>query len=129
MGKFVPLPNYPTPAWGATKVTSGDFFGSNNYQQGGEVQIPQTYGFGGIESIKFAGTAYSVSNNYFARAVYPANSFSANEGLAPSFGQNASSANNTNAPVIKWFIASNNVEVANNTNLAAEVVRADFFGV
>lgn len=129
MGKFIKLPNYPTAAWGATQVNRGDFFGSNNYQQGGEVQVPGTYGFQGIEAIQFDGTAYSVSNNYFARVSYPANSFNSAEQLAPAFGQTASAANNTNAPVIKWFIASNNAEVANNTNLAAEVVRATFWGV
>ena len=82
MGKFVPCGGYPTAAWGQAKVTRGDFFGSNNYQQGGEVQVPGTYGFpGGIEAIDTEGTQYAVSNNYFARVAYPANSFNNAEQL------------------------------------------------
>ncbi len=127
MGKFVSLGNYPTSAWGATKVAKGDFFGSNNYQQGGEVLVPGSFGLQSIESVEFSG-AFAPSNNYFARVAYPANSFNAAEQIAPTFSQTPSGANNTNAPVVKWFIASNNAEVANNTNLAAELVRTTVFG-
>ena len=129
MGKTVNLPGYSTAAWGQTKVWRGDFFGSSNYQQGGEVQTPQPYGFAGLEAINFDGTAFAASNNYFARVAYPANSFNNTEFQATTFGQSASSANNTNAPVIKWFIASNSAEVANNTNLSAEVVRITAYGI
>lgn len=129
MGQVIPLQNYPTAAWGATRVSRGDFFGSNSYQQGGEVQTPIPFGFaGGIEEMGFSGGGYSASGTYFARVAYPANSFSASELKATSWGQNASSANNTNAPVVKWFYAANSVEVANNTNLAAEVVRYTSYG-
>lgn len=127
MGKFTSLPNYPTRAWGSTKVAAGDFFGSNNYQQGGEVQVPATFGFTGIESLHLE-SAFAYSQNYFARVYFPATG-NKNENVAPSYGQNASTANNTNAPLIQWFIAANNAQVANNTDLSAEVVRLRAFGV
>lgn len=129
MGKFISLPNYPTSAWGATRVAKGDWFGSNNYQQPGETLVPQTFGFTGLESAGFSGGGFSNSNNYYARVTYPANTSSNTEAQAPTFGQTPSAANNTNAPVVTIYIASNNAQVANNTNLSAECFKLEAFGV
>src|SRR6185437_16657406 len=121
---YIPLPGYPTAAWGQTRVWKGDHIGPALYVAGGEYPTPAAFGFpGGIESVggEFSGNAYS--GNYYVRAVAPANSFSASEQRAPAFGATASNANNTNAIALKWFYTANNVEVAANTNLAAEGVR------
>lgn len=128
MGKTIALPGYSTASGaGAGKIWRGDFFGSNNYQQPGETLVPGTFGFGAIESVRFDG--YSASNNYFARVQWPANSFSANEQAAPVFAQGPSSANNANAPQVRIFIAGNNAQAANATDLSAEVFRMTVEGV
>lgn len=129
MGKFISLPGYPTASWGATKVARGDFFGTNNYQAGGELIVPGTFGLGAFETAGASFSGYSYSNNYFARVVAPNNLSANGEQLAPVYTANASNGNNTNQLVVKWFIASNNAEVANNTNLSAEGVRFTAEGV
>lgn len=129
MGKFIKMPNYPTAAWGATRVSKGDWFGNSNYQQPGDALVPATFGFGAIETAGFSGGGYSNTGNYYARVTYPANTSASTEQFAPVFGQNASTANNTNAPVVTVYIASNNAQVANNTNLAAECFKIEAYGV
>jgi hypothetical protein len=131
MGLFKPLPSYPTSAWGATKVNRGDFFGSSNYQQGGEVISPQAFGFTGVErfTVELSSNnnndrSYSYTGNYFGVTQYPANLSTANEQYAPVYAGTASN----NQIVVRWFYAANSVEVANNTNLAAEALPVTVFG-
>lgn len=131
MGLFKAMPNYPTPAWGATKVTRGDFFGTSNYQAGGEVLSPGAFGFGGLERFEPAPNAgnninqfFAYSQNYYAVVQYPANSSSSTEQFAPTYAGRASN----NQIIVRWF-AANNAEVANNTNLAAEAVPVTVFGI
>ncbi len=122
IGKFIPKQGYPTSAWGQTRVTCGDLFGTSNYQAGGDAFVPTPFFPGGsIEKIEMSAGGYSTSNNYFGRVSYPANSFSTTEPYSPNFGQTGSTANSTNAPIFKVYIAGNSAEVANNTNLAAEI--------
>lgn len=126
----IPLPGYPTAAWGQTRVWHGDHTGPALYVTGGEFVTPASFGFpGGLESVgsQFSGNSYS--GTYYTRMIPPANSFSASELRAPAFGANASTANNTNQIAIKWFYSANNNEVAANTNLAAEGIRIIAYGV
>jgi len=123
MGKFVPLPGYPVPV--SNKIENrGDFFGTSNYQAGGELIVPATYGMTAIESVQF--TNFAFSGNYYAQVIYP-NNPNSTELQATAF-QSASNNNNLNVQV-KWLIAANNAQVANNTNLAAEGIRVHIVGV
>ncbi len=126
----IPLPGYPTAAWGSTRVWHGDHYGPAAYATGGEFIPPAALGFpGGIESMSGQFSGNSFSGNYYVRMVPPANSFSSTEQRAPAFGANASTANNTNQIAVQWFYQANNNQVNANTNLAGEGVRILAFGV
>lgn len=102
----IPYDGYPQPA-GAKRECSGDFFGTANYQAGGYNVNCQPFGFTRFEHLTL-GT--SQSNNYQARAHFPANT---------SVGGEARATGNNNFVVCIY--AANGTEVANNSNLAAEV--------
>lgn len=125
MANNIPVPGYPTAAWGQTKVSKVDHWGQANYSTGGEIISPAVFGMGGLESIGAEFGAYATSQNYFVRAVPPANSQSTAENQAPTWNGN----NNTSQIALKWFVAANSNEVAANTNLSGEVVRIVAFGV
>ena len=131
-GAWIPLPGYPTAAWGQTKVWRGDHVGPANYATGGEIPVPGAFGFpGGIEEIGAGFGGYSYSNNYYVKMFPPVaagNTFNVNESFAPVWPANASNANNTNQIQIVWYYAANNVQVAANTTLAAEGVRITAYG-
>lgn len=126
---WIPLPNYPTSAWGSTKVWKGDHTGPAAYATGGEIVVPGAFGFQGLEEVGAAFSGNSYSTTYYVRMVPPANSFSAAEQQAPSWGANASNANNTNQIQLLWYYQANNAQVAANTNLTAEGVRITVYGV
>lgn len=124
----IPAPGYPT-AWGGTKVNLVDHVGTSNYQAGGETIIPSWFGFPSyVEQVEAMTGGLSYSGNYYVKVQAPANSFSASEQAAATWGANASNANNTNSLQLLWFIASNNAQVANNANLAGEAVRLRAYG-
>ena len=108
------LPGYPRPLGESPAIQwKGDYFGNSNYQQGGDKAFASDYGYSGIEEFAPQFGGYSQTGNYFMRALMPANASNVNETLAPCF----------NNCTVKWYYAANSVEVANNTNLAAEVCR------
>lgn len=114
-GNAIPCPGYS--AAGASRIEwYGDLFGNANYQQHGYNISAQTYGMQGIEY--FESTGYSNSGNYF---------------ISPIWGNNASSAemqaNTPSTLQIRAYYQANSVEVANNTNLAAECFRVYVRGV
>jgi len=123
MGKYVPLDGYPQPF--SSKIENrGDFFGSNNYQTGGEQIVPQTFGLSAFESVSFAPLAYS--QNYYAKVIYPTNPVNT-ELRASAFQSNGANANGQ--VLVQWFVAANNAQVAANTNLAAEGIRMSIVGI
>ena len=94
-----------------------------------EKKLAAAFGFpGGIEDIQVNLGGFSASNNYYVKCFPPANSQTAGENVAPNWGQNASSANNTNMPQLLWYYANNNNQVAANANLSAEGVRITAWG-
>ncbi len=108
----VPYDGYPASGASATRPEwAGDHFGpgvlQGNYQQGGYNLNASALGMSRIEIAAFA--PRSQSGNYYALPFYPAGS-NINElrAIPPSY------------VTVKWFIASNGVEVANNTNLSTE---------
>lgn len=128
-GAWIPLPGYPT-AVGNKLLWRGDHPGPAAYATGGEIPVPNAFGFQGIEDLGFGFGGYSYSNNYYVKAWPPTgNVANVNEQFAPTFTQTASNANNTNMPQLAWYYAANNNQVAANTNLAAELVRITAWGV
>lgn len=112
----IPYDGYPAGGARAVKLEwAGDHFGSNNYQAGGYNLNATDLGMSRIEVAGFS--AIAQSNNYYARAQYPAISGAA-EQRAPTF------------PYVKvvWF-AANGTEVANNSNLSAEVAQLSAVGI
>jgi hypothetical protein len=124
----IPLPGYPT-AYANKIYWRGDHVGQANYSTGGEFIPPLSFGMQGVEDIGSSFGGFSYSNNYYVKAWLPANSFSANEQFASSFGPNASNANVNNYPALIWYYANNNNQVAANANLSAEGVRLTVIGV
>ena len=113
----IACPGYMAPGALASRLEwTGDIFGNANYQIGGYNVSAQTYGMGGIEF--WEATGPSNSGNYL---------------IFPIFGSNASATENfANTPktlLVKCYYQANSVEVANNTNLAAEVWRVYVQGV
>ena len=104
----VPYDGYPQAA-GAKLESSGDFFGTANYQAGGYNITPGPFGFTRFEHITFS---QSQSNNYYARARFPANS-SVNTELRSTGAATAT---------VLWY-AANGTEAANNANLATEALQ------
>lgn len=121
----IPVPGYPTRAWGSTRVSKVDHFGPVLYPTGGEVMYPASFGMGGLENVAVDFGGFATSQNYFARAVAPSNSQTATENQAPTWNGN----NATSQITLQWFYAANSNAVAANTNLAAEVLRLTVFGV
>ena len=127
-GAWIPCPGAPTDI-GNRKFWRGDHVGPALYATGGEIPVPSAFGFPGyIEEIGAAFGGASYSTTYYVKMVPPANSFNASEQSAPTWGANASNANNTNQIQVQWFYTANNVQVAANTNLAAEGVRITAWG-
>jgi hypothetical protein len=112
----IPLPGYMSPGYPGRLVWFGDVFGNNNYQVGGYNLTAVSYGMSGFEW--WEATGPSNTGNYF---------------LYPIWGNNASSSEQQAAApktlLVKAFYAANGVEVANNTNLAAEMWRVNVVGV
>jgi hypothetical protein len=96
----------------------GDYFGNNNYQQGGDKTYASDWGLSGIEHFGVQ-SGRSASGTYSVVVYPPANSSNANESVASTY----------NNVTLKWLYAANGVEVANNTNLSAESLRVFVIGV
>lgn len=118
----IPCDQYPGPTWPVKEQWVGDHFGpgasanTGNYATGGYNLSSSALGFpGGFEWVQMS---YAQSGNYFARALYPANSGNT-ESRAVTFA-------NVN---IQWFYANNSAQVANNTDLSAECVRLLAIGI
>lgn len=112
----IPYAGYPAP--GALDIKNhwaGDHFGPANYQAGGYNLNAAALTFGRLEWAQFSHLAQS--GNYYARPFFPAISGNAELG-APGFSY----------ITVKWY-AANNSEVANNTNLSAEVAQLFAFGM
>lgn len=122
---WISAPGYPT-AIGNKLKWFGDHVGPSNYQQPGETVVPNAFGFPGfVEDVGGSFGGYSQSNNYFVRGVWPANATSnVNEQFAPTYFQNTAN----NSLSLQWFYAANSVQVSNNTNLAAEIVKVTAWG-
>jgi len=99
---------------------AGDLFGNNAYVGGanntGDLYNASQFGMSGIEFVNVNDRTYSTT--YVPAAIFPANSANSNEAVGP-------------CPAnfyMRWFSA-NGTEVANNTNLAAEIIRVQIYGV
>ena len=118
MAQSIPYAGYPASGARAVKIEwSGDHVGANNYQAGGYNLTAISLGMSRIETASFS--SRSNSSNYFALAFYSANSSANNE----------TSAVPQNSVTVKWYTAANSVEVANNTNLSAEIVKLTAVGI
>lgn len=109
---------YPGPGALAVKIPwIGDHFGPQNYQAGGYNLTSFALGLpGGLEWVNF--TAGSNSGNYLISGVYPGGA-----------GQNEFRGVTYPYITMQWFYAANGSEVANNTNLSAEVIRLFALGI
>jgi hypothetical protein len=94
----------------------GDIFGNNNYQNTGDLYTASQFGMSGMTVFDPQGR--TSSGNYELAFIFPANSSNSNESYAPA------PANGN----LHWYSA-NGTEVANNTNLAAEVIRVQIWGL
>ena len=94
----------------------GDIFGNNNYQTTGDLYTASQFGMAGISFV--SPNDRSLSGTYVPAAIFPANSSNSAEANAPAPA-------NFN---LHWY-AANGTEVANNSNLGAEVVRVQIWGV
>ena len=113
----IPFDGFPAPAAAAIKIDwRGDHFGPANYQIGGYNLNASSLGMSRVEIVGVS--ARSQTGNYFALAFYPANS-----------GNNETQAIPPTYVTLKWYTAANSVEVANNTNLNAEVVQLSAIGL
>jgi hypothetical protein len=120
----IPYDPYPGPGVVAVKLEwAGDHFGPGtagntgaNYNQNGYTLTAASLGMSGFERVDLG---YSISQNYFARAYYPANSSNASETRA------STAANVT----VTWYYAANSVQVANNTDLSGECVKMYALGI
>ncbi len=118
----IPCDQYPGSTLPAKIQWVGDHFGpgananTGNYTTGGYNLNSSAIGFTGIEFVQTG--SYSESANYFARIFYP-NVSGNTETRAATFA----SVN------VKWYYAANSNEVANNTDLSAEVVRVFANGI
>lgn len=110
----VPYDGYPQPV-GAKRECLGDLFGTANYQAGGYNINCTAFGFTRFEHLVL-GT--SQSNNYQARAHFPANTSTANENRAVG---------NNNFVICVY--AANGTEAANNANLSAEIFQFSARGI
>jgi len=115
----IPLPGYMTTDPPTRGYWKGDFFGNNNYQQGGDTHHASDYGMGGIETFGISASGLSSSGNYSGKVFPPANASNNSEVQASAWA----------TVTVKWFYTANNNEVANNTNLNAESLRLDIVGV
>lgn len=118
MSKTGPIPydGYPAPGARAVKLEwAGDFIGSNNYQQGGYNLNASALGMSRIETAGFS--PLSQSGNFYAKVTYPALS-SNSENRAPTFPY----------ITVLWY-AANNTQVANNTDLSAEIAQLSVVGI
>jgi hypothetical protein len=115
----IPLPGYMAPGVCATRNQwAGDYFGNNNYQAGGDKLYASDLGLTGIETIQVTGL--SMSGNYAAQVLYPANNASnVNETVDPAF----------NSVIIKWVNPANGTEASNNANLSTDCFRLYARGV
>jgi hypothetical protein len=93
-----------------------DIFGNNNYQNTGDSYTAQQFGLGGIEIMDPQGRTNS--GTYAVAVLPPANISNNAEQFAPCY----------NNVTLHWYSA-NGTEVGNNTNLAAEVIRVQVWGV
>lgn len=121
----VPCDQYPAPGtpaiknwWVGDHFGPGNAGGSANYNQNGYNLNASALGINGFEVVDGFGT--SQSGNYIARRFYPA--ISGNSNVQETRGATFPYV------TIEWFYAANNIQVANNTDLSAEVVRAWAFG-
>lgn len=108
----IPFDGYPAP--GAAAIRNdwrGDHFGPNNtYQAGGYSLYAKDLGMSGIELAEFS--AFSQSGNYYARALFPANSGgNENRAVPPTFVN------------VRWYSANGTEATNNNTALVSECVQ------
>lgn len=108
----IPYDGYPAPGALAVKIPwKGDYVGPANYQQGGYNMNATAFGMSRFEDASFG--PLTQSQNYYAKAYYPAaSSNSETRAIPPSY------------MIVKWYFA-NGTEVANNSNLSAEI---SYFG-
>jgi hypothetical protein len=121
MPKSIPYDGYQAAGADAIRIQwRGDHFGpgipDGNYQAGGYNMNASAFG---MQRIEEAAVSYRTqSGNYYAAVFYPASS-----------GNNEIRAVPPSYVTLKWFNAANSVEVANNTNLSAEVTYLRVVGV
>jgi len=112
----IPCPGYMSPSPPHRLYWIGDVYGNANYQQGGYNLSSAVFGMSGFEYVENVG--YSNSGNYI---------------MVPIWGNNANvNALRANTPanlLVKCYYQANSVEVANNTNLSAEMWRSYLQGI
>jgi len=113
--KKVPLPR----GTGTVVLRSwiGDFFGSNNYQAGGNNVNAGDFGMSAMAFTEIMG--HSFSGTYDLRLIPATNASNLNESMAAYF----------QTLTAKCYYSANSVEVANNTNLSAEAFRIHVRGL
>jgi len=115
---FIPCAGYPGTGARAIRIeATGDLVGNNNYQVGGYNLTATQFGLSGFESVGVSARTYSL--NYYAQILYNNNSANNAELQAPVF----------QTALVKWYYAANSVEVANNTDLSAEICRVTAIGI
>jgi hypothetical protein len=119
----VPLPNYPQP-FGSRNIWIGTHQGPANYQTGGETLNASALGWGTFDKVN-GGATFNASNNgyYTVTVLFPSSQ-------APGLSGNSIKGNppsGSNNVTLKWSVTGGS-EVANNSNLAAEFYRAEYFG-
>lgn len=108
-----PLPGYPMPV-GEKYLVIADYLGPLSYVNGTGDKLVAGFG-GGLNQggIEFVSGGNSVSGTYNIKIFYPS---AATTSSTSQPGANAS-------VIIKWYVLATGLEVANATNLSAEVVR------
>lgn len=107
---------YPAPGAEAIKIPwRGDYIGPANYQANGYNMNATAFGMARFEAVQF--DFLTQSQNYYARAIRPAaSSNNQTRAIPPSY------------VTVKWY-AANGTEVANNSNLSAEIIYLGIIGI
>ena len=116
----IPVPSYPQSGWPKKEWFKADRPGPANYQQGGNNMYANECGMSGFEELSLVFGGLTASGTYFGKFYPPSTAIQVvTEVSAPLFPY----------VIVKWFYSANSVEVANNTNLAAELFRFGAVGV
>ena len=106
----VPLPGYVT-AFGGKKFSIVDHSGPSSYAAGGETINASDVGMGGLDRI--SASQYSMSGTYSVVVLYPA----------------LANAISVTSVKLAWYVVGTGAQVTNGTDLSAEHIRMEAWGV